>query len=189
MSDLTIAVIVIGAIVLLLAIFLISSYNRFVNIRNRVKDQASQIDVQLKRRFELIPNLIETVKGVASFERETIEAVTKARAEAMKSQTLQESTAADQKMTGALYRLLAVSESYPELKASANFARLQQELSSTEDKIAMSRQFYNDTVLRYNNQTQMFPSNIVAGMAGFKASEFFEVTTPEEKNPVKVSFT
>ena len=187
MSDLTIAVIVIGAIVLLLAIFLISSYNRFVNIRNRVKDQASQIDVQLKRRFELIPNLIETVKGVASFERETIEAVTKARAEAMKSQTLQESTAADQKMTGALYRLLAVSESYPELKASANFAQLQQELSSTEDKIAMSRQFYNDTVLKYNNTIEVFPASIAAGITGFKRIDFLQITEAEREK-VKVAF-
>lgn len=187
MPDLTIALIVIGAIVLLLAIFLISSYNRFVTIRNRVKDQAAQIDVQLKRRFELIPNLIETVKGVASFERETIEAVTQARAEAMKSQTLQESTAADQKMTGALHRLLAVSESYPELKASANFAQLQQELSSTEDKIAMSRQFYNDTVLKYNNTIEVFPASIAAGITGFKHIDFLQIAEAE-REPVKVSF-
>jgi LemA protein len=187
MPDLVIALIIIGAIVLLLAVFLISSYNRFVTIRNRVKDQASQIDVQLKRRFELIPNLIETVKGVASFERETIEAVTKARAEAMKSQTLQESTAADQKMTGALHRLLAVSESYPELKASANFAQLQQELSSTEDKIAMSRQFYNDTVLKYNNTIEVFPANIAAGITGFKHIDFLQIAEAERES-VKVAF-
>lgn len=187
MPDLTIAPIVIGAIVLLLAIILISSYNRFVTIRNRVKDQASQIDVQLKRRFDLIPNLIETVKGVASFERETIEAVTKARAEAMKSQTLQESNAADQKMTGALHRLLAVSESYPELKASANFAQLQQELSTTEDKIAMSRQFYNDTVLKYNNTIEVFPASIAAGITGFKRIEFLQIAEAERES-VKVSF-
>jgi LemA protein len=187
MPDLTIVLIVVGAIVLLLAIFLISSYNRFVTIRNRVKDQASQIDVQLKRRFDLIPNLIETVKGVASFERETIEAVTKARAEAMKSQTLQESTAADQKMTGALHRLLAVSESYPELKASANFTQLQQELSTTEDKIAMSRQFYNDTVLKYNNTIEVFPASIAAGITGFKRIEFLQIAEAE-KESVKVAF-
>lgn len=187
MPESTIILIVIGAVVLLLAIFLISSFNRFVTIRNRVKDQASQIDVQLKRRFELIPNLIETVKGVASFERETIEAVTKARAEAMKSQNLQEATAADQKMTGALHRLLVVSESYPELKASANFAQLQQELSSTEDKIAMSRQFYNDTVLKYNNTIEVFPASIAAGITGFKRIEFLQITEAE-KESVKVSF-
>ncbi len=187
MSDLQIVLVVVGVVVLLLAIFLISSFNKFVKIRNRVKDQSAQIDVQLKRRFELIPNLIETVKGVASFERETIEAVTKARAEAMNSKNLQEATNADQKMTGALHRLLAVSESYPELKASANFSQLQQELASTEDKIAMSRQFYNDTVLKYNNSIQTFPANIAAALTGFKHIEFLQIAEAERES-VKVSF-
>jgi LemA protein len=169
--------IILGVVVLLILFFL-GIYNGLVGLRNQVKNAWAQIDVQLKRRYDLIPNLVETVKGYAKHEREVFEnAGPAARAQV------------EGGLSQALGRLFAVAEAYPELKANQNFLALQEELTSTENKISFSRQFYNDTVLRYNNQTQMFPSNIVAGMAGFKASEFFEVTTPEEKNPVKVSFT
>lgn len=174
-------------VVLLLLIFFIKNYNRFVKVRNRVKDQASQIDVQLKRRCDLIPNLVETVKGCASFERETLEAVISARQNVLSSKNIQEAANADSALNSSLHRLLAISESYPELKASANFAHLQKELSETEDKIAKSRQFYNDTVLKYNDTIQVFPASIVAGMTGFKAIDFLQISEKEKEN-IKVTF-
>jgi LemA protein len=182
--------IVLGIIVLLL-FFFIAIYNGLVGLRNQVKNAWSQIDVQLKRRYDLIPNLVETVKGYAKHEREVFENVTKARnmAQAATASNAAERGKLEGELSSALTRLLAVAEAYPDLKANQNFLALQEELTSTENKISFSRQFYNDTVLRYNNQTQMFPSNVVAGMAGFKAAEFFEVTVPEEKNAPKVSFT
>jgi LemA protein len=182
--------IVLGIIVLLL-FFFIAIYNGLVGLRNQVKNAWAQIDVQLKRRYDLIPNLVETVKGYAKHEREVFENVTKARnmAQAASASNAAERGKLEGELSSALTRLLAVAEAYPDLKANQNFLALQEELTSTENKISFSRQFYNDTVLRYNNQTQMFPSNVVAGMAGFKAAEFFEVTTPEEKNAPKVSFT
>jgi LemA protein len=182
--------IVLGIIVLLLFIF-IGIYNGLVGLRNQVKNAWAQIDVQLKRRYDLIPNLVETVKGYAKHEREVFENVTQARAAAQGAVSAGPAARAQAEggLSQALGRLFAVAEAYPDLKANQNFLALQEELTSTENKISFSRQFYNDTVLRYNNQTQMFPSNIIAGMAGFKAAEFFEVTVPEEKNPVKVSFT
>jgi len=182
--------IILGIIVLLL-LFFIAMYNGLVGLRNQVKNAWAQIDVQLKRRYDLIPNLVETVKGYAKHEREVFENVTQARSAAQ--QVVSSGPAARAQAEGglsqALGRLFAVAEAYPDLKANQNFLALQEELTSTENKISFSRQFYNDTVLRFNNQTQMFPSNIIAGMAGFKAAEFFEVTVPEEKNPPKVSFT
>ena len=183
--------IIIGVIVLILLLIFIGTYNGLVGLRNQVKNAWAQIDVQLKRRYDLIPNLVETVKGYMQHERQTLESVTNARnlAQSLSGAGVADRAKAEGELSGALSRLLAVVENYPDLKANQNFLALQEELTSTENKISFSRQFYNDTVLRYNNQTQMFPSNIVAGMAGFKASEFFEVTTPEEKNPVKVSFT
>ena len=182
--------IILGIIVLLL-FFFIAIYNGLVGLRNQVKNAWAQIDVQLKRRYDLIPNLVETVKGYAKHEREVFEQVTAARTAAQGAANAGPATRgqAEGGLSQALGRLFAVAEAYPELKANQNFLALQEELTSTENKISFARQFYNDTVLRFNNQTQMFPSNIVAGMAGFKASEFFEVTVPEEKNPVKVSFT
>ncbi len=179
-----------GILVILIFIF-IGIYNGLVGLRNQVKNAWAQIDVQLKRRYDLIPNLVETVKGYAKHEREVFEQVSQARAAAQGVANAGPAAraAAEGGLSQALGRLFAVAEAYPELKANQNFLALQEELTSTENKISFSRQFYNDSVLRYNNQTQMFPSNIVAGMAGFKASEFFEVTNPEEKNPVKVSFT
>lgn len=178
------------AIVVVLALIFIGTYNSLVGLRNQVKNAWAQIDVQLKRRYDLIPNLVETVKGYKNFERETLEAVIKARNIAVQSSSAgaEQRGKAEGELSGALSRLMVVVERYPELKANQNFLALQEELSSTENKISFSRQYYNDNVLRYNNQTQMFPSNIVAGMTGFKASEFFQVTSEAEKAPPKVSF-
>jgi len=183
--------IILGIVVILLLMFW-SGYNTLVRLRNQTKNAWAQIDVQLKRRHDLIPNLVETVKGYKNFERETLEAVTKARNVAVQASSAGagavEQAKAESELTGALSRLLVVVERYPELKANQNFLALQEELSSTENKISFARQYYNDSVLKYNNQTQMFPSNIVAGMAGFKSGEFFEVTAAAEKEPPKVSF-
>jgi len=174
-----------------LVIALIAVYNGLVRLRNEVKNAWAQIDVQLKRRYDLIPNLVETVKGYMKHERETLEAVTNARtiAQKMVDAGAQARGKAEGELTSALMRLLAVAEAYPDLKANQNFLALQEELTSTENKISFSRQFYNDSVLRYNNQTQVFPSNIVAGMFGFKDGEFFEVTTATEREAPKVSFS
>jgi LemA protein len=184
------AYVIIGVVVVLLIIFL-SIYNGLVRRRNQVKNAWAQIDVQLKRRYDLIPNLVETAKGYMKHERETLESVTKARnlAQQLASAGAGERAKAEGELSSALSRLLAVVENYPDLKANQNFLALQEELTSTENKISFSRQFYNDSVLRYNNQTQMFPSNVVASMTGFKASEFFEVTLAAEREAPKVSFT
>jgi len=186
-----IAGIIIGIIVVIIGIFLWANYNGLVRLRNQVKNAWAQIDVQLKRRHDLIPNLVETVKGYMKFERETLEAVTKARNIALQASSAGagERAKAEGELSSALSRLLAVVERYPDLKANQNFLALQEELTSTENKISFSRQFYNDSVLRYNNKTHMFPSNIVASMFGFKSGEFFEVTVAAEREPVKVSFT
>ncbi len=178
-------------IVVILLIVFIATYNRLVRLRNQVKNAWAQIDVQLKRRHDLIPNLVETVKGYMKHERETLEAVTKARALAQQlvSSGAGERAKVEGELSSALARLLAVAEKYPDLKANQNFLALQEELTSTENKISFSRQFYNDSVLGYNNQTQMFPSNVVAGMTGFKASEFFEVPGAEERKAPTVRFT
>jgi len=183
--------IIIGVIVVVIGIFLWANYNSLVRLRNQVKNAWAQIDVQLKRRHDLIPNLVETVKGYMKFERETLEAVTKARnlAQQMSSAGAGERAKAEGELSSALSRLLAVVERYPDLKANQNFLALQEELTSTENKISFSRQFYNDSVLRYNNKTHMFPSNIVASMFGFKEGEFFEVTVAAEREAPKVSFT
>jgi LemA protein len=182
--------IIIGIVVVLLIIF-VATYNGLIRRRNQVKNAWAQIDVQLKRRYDLIPNLVETAKGYMKHERETLESVTKARnlAQQLSSAGAGERAKAEGELSSALSRLLAVVENYPDLKANQNFLALQEELTSTENKISFSRQFYNDSVLRYNNQTQMFPSNVVASMTGFKASEFFEVTLAAEREAPKVSFT
>ena len=186
-----IAVYVIVGIIVVLLFVLMGFYNGLVRLRNQVKNAWAQIDVQLKRRYDLIPNLVETVRGYMKHERETLEAVTKARnlAQQVSSAGAGARGKAEGEMSAALSRLLAVAESYPDLKANQNFLALQEELTSTENKISFSRQYYNDSVLRYNNQTQMFPSNVVAGMFRFKADEFFEVTVPEERAAPRVSFT
>jgi LemA protein len=183
--------IVVGVIVVIIAIVLWVLYNGLVRLRNQVKNAWAQIDVQLKRRHDLIPNLVETVKGYMKHERETLEAVTKARnlAQQVSSAGAGERAKAEGELSSALSRLLAVVERYPDLKANQNFLALQEELTSTENKISFSRQFYNDSVLKYNNQTQMVPSNIVASMFGFKAGEFFEVTLAAEREAPKVSFS
>ena len=180
----------IGVIVILIITF-VAIYNGLVRSRNQVKNAWAQIDVHLKRRHDLIPNLVETVKGYMKHERGTLEAVTKARtlAQQVASAGPGERGKVEGELSSALNRLLAVAERYPDLKASQNFLALQEELASTENKISFSRQFYNDAVLTYNNQTQMFPSNIIASMAGFKAGEFFEVTVAAEREAPKVSFT
>ena len=186
-----VAVYVIIGIVVLLLIMLVTIYNGLVRLRNQVKNAWAQIDVQLKRRHDLIPNLVETVKGYAAHERETLESVTNARnlAQSAVGQGVGAQSKAEAGLSGALSKLLAVVENYPDLKANQNFLALQEELTSTENKISFSRQFYNDSVLGYNNKIQMFPSNMVAGMTGFKADEFFEVEAPAEREVPKVSFT
>jgi len=183
--------IVIIGIVVVVAIALASIYNGLVRSRNQVKNAWAQIDVQLKRRYDLIPNLVETVKGYASHERETLEAVTQARnlAQQVSNAGVGERAKVEGELSSALSRLLAVAEAYPDLKANQNFLALQEELTSTENKIGFSRQFYNDSVFRYNNKTQVFPSNIVAGMFGFKTAEFFETTAAIEREAPKVSFS
>lgn len=180
-------------VVVILGILIIGIYNGLVRLRNQVKNAWAQIDVQLKRRYDLIPNLVETVKGYVKHERETLESVTNARNLAQQLSStgsgIGARSKAETELTSALGRLLAVVENYPDLKANQNFLALQEELSSTENKIGFSRQYYNDSVLRYNNQTQMFPSNIVASVAGFKAGEFFEVEAEEERKAPKVTFS
>ncbi len=185
-----IALWVIIGIVVILLIVLASIYNGLVGLRNQVKNAWAQIDVQLKRRHDLIPNLVETVRGYMKHERETLEAVTNARSTAQKASSAGagERSKAESELSSALARLLVVVERYPDLKANQNFLALQEELTSTENKISFSRQFYNDSVLKYNNKTQMFPSNVIANMMNFKTGEFFEITVPEEKEAPKVSF-
>ncbi len=185
-----IVLIVVLSLLFLLLIFAWSSYNGLVRLRNQVKNAWAQIDVQLKRRHDLIPNLMETVKGYMKHERETLEAVTEARNLAQKAigTGVGSQAKAEGELKGALSRLLAVAENYPDLKANQNFLALQEELASTENKISFSRQYYNDSVLTYNNKIQMVPSNIIAGMFGFKTGEFFEVTVPGEREVPKVSF-
>ncbi len=182
---------IILGIVGVILIFLVATYNGLVRLRNQVKNSWAQIDVQLKRRYDLIPNLIKTVKGYMKHERETLESVTNARnlAQQIASSGAGARAKAESELSSALSRLLAVVENYPDLKANQNFLALQEELTSTENKISFSRQYYNDSVLRYNNKTQMFPSNFVASMTGFKAGEFFEVTLAVEREAPKVSFS
>jgi len=188
--------IILGIVVLLIVIFIAmvaGGYNGLVRLRNGMKNAWAQIDVQLKRRYDLIPNLVETVKGYKNFERETLEAVTKARNVAIQASTSGAGAAergkAEGELSGALARLMVVVEQYPDLKANQNFLALQEELTSTENKIGFSRQYYNDSVMRYNNQTQVFPSNIIASIFGFKGGEFFEVTAETERQAPKVSFS
>lgn len=163
------------------------TYNSLVTLRERIKEALSGIDVQLKRRTDLIPNLVETVKGYAKHEKEVFENVTKARSQLMKAENLHQKAEADNMLTGALKSLFAVAEAYPNLRASENFQQLQEELSDTENKISYSRQFYNSNVLSYNTKVQTFPSSLIARQFGFKEKEFFE-TEESEKKPVKVSF-
>ena len=175
-------------IVVALILFIIYTFNRLVTLRNRIKNAWAQIDVQLKRRYDLIPNLVETVKGYTKHERETLENVTAARTRAVGAGTVQEQGAAENQLTGALKTLFAVAESYPDLKANQNFLKLQDQLSGTEGKIAYARQFYNDNVMQYNILREMFPTNIIAGSFGFGAQDMFEIELPEQREAVQVKF-
>ena len=186
-----IAVIIIIVIVVILLLIFIGNYNGLVGLRNRVKTAWAQIDVQLKRRYDLIPNLVETVKGYKDFERSTLEAVTNARNAAQAGSNASPAARADLEgaLSGFLSRLMVVVEAYPTLKANQNFLALQEQLAHTENQISSFRQVYNDEVLKLNNKVQKFPSNIIAGMTGFKQADFFEVKAPEEKQPIKVKFS
>ena len=180
-------ILIIAVIIVLLVIYLISTYNKLVSLRNKVKDSWSQIEVLLKRRYDLIPNLVETVKGYAKHEKETLDAVINARNSAVSAKTTEEEMKAAGEVSNALGRLIAISESYPELKANENFMDLQSNLKETEDKISFSRQFYNDVVLTYKNKIEIFTSNLVDGIFGFKQDHFFEANEEERKN-VQVKF-
>ena len=181
--------IVILALVALAALAVIVLYNRFVRLRNRVDNAWAQIEVQLKRRWDLIPNLVETVKGYAAHERETFQNVTEARAAAQQAQTPAESAQAEGVLSQALGRLFAVAEAYPELQADENFRQLQTEVAETENRIAVSRQVYNDTVLTFNNAIQTVPGVFFAGFFGFSKREFFDVEDEAQREPPRVSFT
>ncbi len=183
------ATVLIIILVVLIALAVIVFYNRLVKLRNRVDSGWSQIDVQLQRRYDLIPNLVETVKGYASHESGVFQQVTEARSNAMNAQGPAEQGKAENMISGALKSLFAVSEAYPDLKANQNFLELQEELSGTEGRIAYARQFYNETVMTYNTAIQQFPGSIFAGPFNFSRREFFEIEGgPEARGPVKVQF-
>lgn len=177
-------------IVAVVVIWAIFAYNRFVALTNRIKEAWSDIEVQMKRRYDLIPNLVETVKGYAKHEAGTLEKVTEMRTRAMNATTVEEHAEAENMLSGTLKSLFAVSENYPDLKANTNFMELQRELSDTENKIQAARRFYNSVVQDFNTAVQSFPSNLIAGMFGYKIADFFELSESEQaaKEPVKVSF-
>jgi len=176
------------AVIVLVIFWLIAIYNSLIKLRNRTDEAWSDIDVQLKRRYNLIPNLVETVKGYAKHERELFEKVTKARTAAMGAQAPGDKAQAENMLTGALKSLFAVAENYPDLKANQNFLELQRELSDTENKIQAARRFYNGNVRDFNIKIETFPNNLVAGTLNFKKRDFFELESKEEKEPVKVEF-
>ena len=178
--------IVIGVVAFLI-LWIIGAYNGLVRLRNRVRDQWAQIDVQLKRRFDLIPNLVETVKGYAKHEKSTLEDVVKARNTYLSASTPEGQMEANGELTQAISKLFALAEAYPDLKANTNFVKMQEDLKETEEKIAYARQFYNDTVLQYNNKVEVIPTNIIAGLFGFKKEAFFEAAAAEREN-VQVKF-
>jgi LemA protein len=181
-------VIVIIAILVVLAGILIALYNRLVRLRNRAENAWAQVDVQLRRRYDLIPNLVEAVKGYAAHERETFEEVTKARTAAQQAKGVQEQAQAENLLTQAIGRLFAVAEAYPELRATENFQQLQAQLADTEQKIAIARQVYNDAVLTYDNALETVPTNIVAGVFNFEPREYFEVEEPAVREAPRVQF-
>ncbi|MHC5022946.1 MAG: LemA family protein [Planctomycetota bacterium] len=200
MGPATIAVIVIGAILLMVILWIIGMYNRLVTLRNRVKNAFAQIDVQLKRRYDLIPNLVETAKGYIKHEKETLEAVVNARARAVSAeqsaaadpsdaQAMKQLAGAEGELSGALGRLMVVVEAYPDLKANENMMQLSEELTSTENKVSFSRQAFNDSVLEYNTYKQTFPPVMFANMFGFRDATFFEIEEAAEREAPKVSFT
>ena len=174
---------IIGIVVIVILLIVVGLYNGLVGARNKVKNAWSQIDVQLKRRIDLIPNLVETVKGYATHEKGVFTEITEARAGLMNATSVKEVETANNQITSALKSLFAVAENYPDLNASSNFQDLKNKLSETEDKIAYSRQFYNDSVLMYNNKCQMFPSNIFASLFNFNVADFFEVAETDRTTP------
>ena len=182
-----IGLILVGLIAVVL-LWIAGAYNSLVRLRNQLENAWAQIDVQLKRRHDLIPNLVETVKGYAKHERETFERVTQARNMAINAKSVGERAEAENVLTGALKSLFAVAEAYPELKANQNFMQLQEELASTENKVAFSRQFYNDSVMTYNTRIEIFPINLIATMFNFGRREFFEVKAEGEREAPKVAF-
>lgn len=183
-----IPLIVIASVIVLIVLYVISVFNGLVRLKNKVDNGWAQIDTQLQRRYDLIPNLVETVKGYAKHESGVFENVAAARAGMMNASTPCEKAEADNVMTGTLKTLFAVAEAYPDLKADKNFRELQVELTNTENKISFARQFYNDIVAKFNTSIQMFPRNIIAGMLKFSAREFFQVDAPEVRTAPKVSF-
>ena len=183
-----IVLLVLIALVVLVGLFVLAQYNGLVRLRNRIESAWSQIDVQLQRRHDLIPNLVETVKGYAAHEKDTLENVVKARNQAMAAQGPEQQAQSENMLTGALKSLFALSEAYPDLKANQNFAALQEELSGTEGKIAYARQFYNEAVQSYNTKTQTFPASILASSFGFKQRQYFEADDIS-RAPVQVDFS
>lgn len=183
-QSLIIILIILGAVIL----WGVVTFNGLITRRNRVDESWSDIDVQLKRRYDLIPNLVETVKGYMQHERGTLEAVTQARVAAMGAQSVQDHAKAENMLTEALKSIFAVAENYPDLKATQNFLRLQDELSDTENKIQAARRFYNTNVRDFNTAIQQFPNSVIAGALGFLARQFFELTEAAAKEPVKVAF-
>ncbi len=174
---------IIGGILLILLCYVIGIYNKLVNARNKVENQFSQVEIQLKRRADLIPNLVETVKGYAKHEEGTFTAVIEARNKAVNAGTVNEKIEANNELTGALNKLFALAEAYPDLKANENFLQLQTDLKDTEDKITYARQFYTDSAMGFNNLVQMFPSNIVASIFGFKKFESFKAEEQDKQTP------
>lgn len=179
----TIIIIIVAAVVILLAFYVIGTYNNLVNARNKVNDQFAQIDVQLKRRSDMIPNLVETVKGYAKHEEKTLTEVIEARNKMTTASGINEELEASNQVTSALNKLFALSEAYPDLKANSNFMSLQNDLKETEDKLSYARSFYNDTVLNYNNLREQFPSNIVAGIFKFEKIDFFKTDEKSKETP------
>ena len=189
MSSAVIALVVLAALVLFFIMWGVGIYNQLVALKNRFQNAFAQIEVQLKRRWDLIPNLIESVKGYAAHERGTFDSVTQARANAQQAQTPGQTAAAEGILSQALGRLFAVAEAYPELQADENFRQLQTELAETENRIAISRQVYNDSVLTYNNAVQTFPGVVLAGPFGFSIREFFDVEDEAQREPPQVDFS
>ncbi len=175
-------------LIVIILVIAVGFYNTLISLRNRCDNAWSQVDVQLRRRYDLIPNLVETVKGYAKHEREVFERVTEARSKAMGAPTVKEQGQAENQLAGALKTLFAVAENYPELKANQNFLMLQEELAGTEGKVAYARQFYNDSVMKFNVRQQVFPSSIIARMFNFKEKEYFDIGEEAAKGPVKVAF-
>jgi LemA protein len=182
------AIIIVLGILIVLVIWIVGMYNGLVRLRNQVKNAWSQIDVQLKRRHDLIPNLVETAKGYMKHERETFEVITKARSQAVEAQGVAAQGKAEGQLTEALGKFMLVVENYPDLKANQNFLALQEELTTTENKVSFSRQFYNDQVLQFNTRIESVPTNIIANMFGFKQAEFFEIEVATEREVPKVKF-